>query len=293
MKLRTIFLWSLIISLSLAAAIGVVAILMPGFGRTQERILVTSLIVGGFSLPALSCSIVLGRRRFVALMWVGIASAFAAAALWAVVTWWDAWIWSNNWDELVIKSAITFTMATVWIMHCGLFRLLRLDRPAHRPVRAATVALVAVLGALLLYVFWWEDYDEWSGRTAGVLAILSTCGTIVTPILALLELIARRAGRESIPSRVKLAVRCPRCGAEQVLAAGSASCAGCGLRILIDIEEPRCACGYLLYRLEGEVCPECGRSIPSGERWNAPPAATGFGTAAATASPSAAPSQST
>ena len=50
---------------------------------------------------------------------------------------------------------------------------------------------------------------------------------------------------------------------------GHAKCGSCGLRIRITVEEPRCSCGYLLYRLEGDTCPECGREIPEQDRWAA------------------------
>ena len=40
----------------------------------------------------------------------------------------------------------------------------------------------------------------------------------------------------------------------------------------IEIEEPRCACGYLLYRLEGDSCPECGAMVTAGVSWTEAPA---------------------
>ena len=54
---------------------------------------------------------------------------------------------------------------------------------------------------------------------------------------------------------------CPRCGTQQRFARGTSKCAECGLRVIVEFEEPRCACGYLLYKLTGEVCPECGRKL--------------------------------
>ena len=48
---------------------------------------------------------------------------------------------------------------------------------------------------------------------------------------------------------------------------GPARCAECGLHITISVEEPRCTCGYLLYHLESDQCPECGRTIDEADRW--------------------------
>jgi hypothetical protein len=240
---------------------------MPGFSQTQERILVTSLIVGGFSLPALACAIVIGRRRLRPVMWCGIASALAASAAWLIIVWFDSWMWQSDLGELFIKAAVTFTITACWPMHLGMLALLRLDKPPFRLARAATIGVATCLAAMLLPVVWWEIYEDWTGRAAAVLSILVACGTIVTPILALIELLGRRGTRESIPSRVRLEVVCPRCGAAQSLAAGGDRCGRCGLRIVIDVEEPRCVCGYLLYQLEGAACPECGRAIAPEQRW--------------------------
>ena len=35
------------------------------------------------------------------------------------------------------------------------------------------------------------------------------------------------------------------------MTSGLSRCRECGLALTIDIEEPRCECGYLLFRLEG------------------------------------------
>jgi rRNA maturation protein Nop10 len=55
---------------------------------------------------------------------------------------------------------------------------------------------------------------------------------------------------------------CPRCGKKQQVPVGQSECSGCRLRIRVQIEEPRCAqCGYLLYGLTSDRCPECGTAI--------------------------------
>lgn len=268
MRLRRVFLWTMIVSLSLAAALGIVAILFPGFGRTQERILATALLVGGFSLPALASSIVLAKRRLVMVMWAGILSTLAAMALWLSLVWMEPWLYANNdWAEFIIRAGTPFTVMSILASHVGLLALLRLDRSPFRAVRTLTVACAVLLGLFVVGVVWFEDIDEWSGKTIGVLSILTACGTIVTPVLGLIEHLQRRGSRESIPSSVKIDLTCPRCRTSQTLPAGSARCVQCGLRIDIDVEEPRCECGYLLYQLKGDKCPECGRMIVDAAAW--------------------------
>ncbi|MFG0251941.1 MAG: hypothetical protein ACF8NJ_03610, partial [Phycisphaerales bacterium JB038] len=58
-----------------------------------------------------------------------------------------------------------------------------------------------------------------------------------------------------------------RCAVAHMANMGTSHCQSCGLRIYLEVEEPRCACGYLLYQLQGDRCPECGRLIPWKDRW--------------------------
>ncbi len=140
MPLRTAFLWMMIASLSLAAATGVVAIIWPDFGSTQERILSTSLLVGAFSITALACAIVLGKHRLVPVMWGGIAASGLALGTWLFL------LWLEPIDEdPLIKTGATFTIAALWAAHLGLLSLPRLDHPKARIVRWVTLGLAAAL----------------------------------------------------------------------------------------------------------------------------------------------------
>ncbi|MCI0362752.1 MAG: hypothetical protein L0219_02655 [Phycisphaerales bacterium] len=263
MHLRRVFLWTMIVSLSLAAVLGIVAILVPGFGRTQDRVLITSLLVGAFSLPALACSIVLGRKKVIWLMHLGIGSSLLALTLWLVLVWTNLWHYRPgvDWEEIISKTALPFTVTAALAMHIGLLTLLPLMRPPYRLVRVMTIACASALGGLVLIIIWFEIFEDEMGKALAVLSILTACGTIVTPVLAILDHLQRRGSRESIPSRVSIDLTCPRCGMRQTLPAGTARCAQCRLRIDIDVEEPRCECGYLLYQLQGDTCPECGRIL--------------------------------
>jgi hypothetical protein len=98
-------------------------------------------------------------------------------------------------------------------------------------------------------------------------SVLAACGTVVTPILGYVERLAQRGEQGSLANHVRLHLTCPRCGSEQDCAVGASRCASCQLKIVIDIDEPRCNCGYLLYGLQDSRCPECGREIPQEDRW--------------------------
>jgi hypothetical protein len=267
MRLHTAFLWTMIVSLSLAAAMGIVTILADGLGDLGERALATSLLVGAFSLTSLACAFVLGRRRARPTMWTGIGASFLALVGWLVFIWFDAWRWSGDWDERLIKSSATVTVLAAWAALVGLLVLLVIHRASWRAVRTATLVLATLLGITIATLMWTEEFEDWTFKIFATLAILTACGTAVTPVLALIEKIQGRAEPVTLDRRVQVSLTCPRCESTIRVRAGRDKCPACNLRIGLDIDDPRCACGYLLYGLSGDQCPECGREIPEIDRW--------------------------
>ncbi|NNF44773.1 MAG: hypothetical protein HKO59_02580 [Phycisphaerales bacterium] len=262
--MRTTFLWSMIASFALAAALGIIAIIFDGLGRTGERVIITALIVGAFSLTCLAAAFVLERHRAIAITWVGIVGSVLAAATWLLMVWIDP---SRRWEEWLVKIAGTLTAASIWAPHLGLLLLLKIDRHSWRLVRTVTLWLATLLTAFIVLIVWGEWFEDWSGKTVGVLSILTACGTVVSPILAFIERLAQREAPAALGRAIAVQLACPRCHAEQTLAVGRRQCVSCGLRIELRVEEPRCACGYLLYQLDGDRCPECGRNVADVDRW--------------------------
>ncbi len=270
MTTRTAFLWIMIVSFALTALVGIVVILLPDLIARDEEVLLTALLLGLYSLPPLACSIVIGRGRRVPFMWLGVVAAPLAWIVWMPMIWGSPYSWDTlglDWDQLIFKIGFPATFIALWVMHFGLLDVLRLDHSAFRIVRIATWWCAGMLTWIGATMVWFEWFEEWLARLIGILAILVSCGTIITPILAILDLIKRRTTGESVPSRIAVEVRCPRCQTMQAMKSGANTCINCRLRIHLEVEEPRCACGYLLYQLHGDQCPECGRAIPEDQRW--------------------------
>ena len=113
--------------------------------------------------------------------------------------------------------------------------------------------------------------EQWFGRIVGASAVVIGAGTLAQPVLIR---IAGAAPQESAirGRRAKVALGCPRCGTRCELETNTdAKCAACQLAIRVEVEEPRCACGYLMFGLETSTCPECGAAIPENLHWKGAP----------------------
>jgi MFS family permease len=95
----------------------------------------------------------------------------------------------------------------------------------------------------------------------GVLFLLMLTGTIAVPIAVVSKASKVRQVSESLDPRVRVHFGCPKCSERQTHRPGVLKCVSCGTGLFLEIEEPRCECGYLLYQLTGNTCPECGRAV--------------------------------
>jgi len=276
MKLRRAFLWSMIVSLSLAAFLGVAALLFPDLGPTEE-ILVSTLLFAVFSLTALCCALVLEKHRLPILMWIGIAASAAALLTWLTFIWLESHF-RHPFDERCVRTGFFFTLASVWIPYVGLLTWLRLQHPWARAVLWAAIGSASILTAvgltacispdLVEYLFEFLD-EDFAVRLLGAVGIVGACCTVLAPILWKIQSLRHAASRQSVPTALRIQLVCPRCGSKQSLPPHPAKCTDCGLRITVTVEEPRCECGYLLYQLASDQCPECGRTVPESLRWHA------------------------
>ena len=154
----------------------------------------------------------------------------------------------------------------VALVQIGLLSLLdiRASRVA-RLVRVGTFATASVLavgffGQASDVIELESPYEDWFQRLLIFICMVNAAGTVGTYLLAAMESL-QRPPVESLPSNVALSATCPRCNAANTFPVGKSACTSCDLRVTLDIQEPRCPCGYLLYKLDSPNCPECGRLV--------------------------------
>lgn len=173
---------TIIVSLSLTALIGIFA-LLTGFEEVQGKILLTTLVIAGFSITSLCHLAVVGKALQV-VGFIGIVVSGVAMVA-AVVL-----IWGEDYDGDVLWK--TLGVASVWavsLAHANLLLLLGQRRNSTIRygllVTVGLVALVAILITLPIVsngeIPGYEAQDAY-WKFFGVIAILDVLGTIVLPV---------------------------------------------------------------------------------------------------------------
>ena len=188
------------------------------------------------------------------------------------------WNWSR-WFNLDVgemyKPVICATIFVGAVTDCMLLLRLQLRKTLDRSIRAVAVGL-AIVGALLLmatvaYQKFQDLFDAiWKvipWQVGAIVGLIALASHIASAILASIEKEKIAKLPETFSERIKVSMNCPRCGDLIQSPLGHSVCSHCKLAIHIECDEPRCECGYLLHKLNGVICPECGKEVPAQLRW--------------------------
>ena len=266
MQLKRTFLLGVIGSLSLAALIGIWALLFDSFFGIEEEVFGTLGSVLLFSLPAMAASVMIEKHHWTRVMFFDLVLCVIGVIFYVLVVWdilsWN--IFSQSWfDDCIWKTMfllVTWAMALPWTAMLALCRF----RNWFNRIRLLSILSVFVTAAMISFGVIFEPKEDLYIRVLGAVAILAALGTITVPVLAKVAGIDKVAGVES--TTLELEITCPRCRLQQTVRSGHSRCSGCKLRFEIKIEEPRCPqCDYLLHKLTKPVCPECGHQLGAEE----------------------------
>jgi len=251
----------------LLSVIGASAILASWFATVSNDesgpLFLASLLTVATMSALAAARYAIMRGLMVGLMRVASLALFAGLALIMIAL---ATIYEYSYYagfEAVWQWGFVFLLFGGTVAHHGVFRLLPSPTRFITVLRWLVMILTAGL-ALLTLVFIWDPYSGPSWALAmAIPAILfvAISGTVIVPIAAVMRAGRDRRIKESLSADVKLEFTCPGCRVKSVASPGLVRCKGCAFTMLLDIEEPRCACGYLLFKLVGDTCPECGRAV--------------------------------
>ena len=179
-NLQRVFLTSLIVSLVLAAVVGIGIFLFGRFGSREIQILLTILFLVLYSLTALCCAALYERRKY-PLVWFPGFLASAAALLMTLASIWELPM-ARSADERVLSlGVLAFALA-----HASVLLLLTMiPRSIAWWVRALTLCFIALTAGVLIIIINYEGRvdDDFVIRILGCFAILDALGTLLTPIV--------------------------------------------------------------------------------------------------------------
>ena len=246
---------------------------------TDTRFLTTSAIIAVGCMATFVCALVADHGRFARWMRSATVVGWLGVLVWLFLVWFEAALGSKG-MEITARIAGALSLYAVW----SIFSAVTLAPRGGGTITAIIRWSVFVLAA------WWSAVGEfglvepdiaemvvnaigeqWFFRIVAASAVVIGAGTLAQPVLIR---IAGAAPQESAirGRRAKVALGCPRCGTQCELETNTdAKCAACQLAIRVEVDEPRCVCGYLLFGLETSTCPECGAAVPESLHWKGAP----------------------
>ena len=243
----------------------------------------TRLIASGATLAVgclatLVAALVADHGRFPRAMRASTVVGWVGVAVWLFMIWFEsAFDWRDR--EVIARIGGAFTLCAVWGIFSGVTLAPRSSGSAVVAVRWTVFGLSTFWAAFGEFALAQPDVAEWildtligqqwSGRIIGASAVMVGAGSLAQPVM--LRLAASKEGEGAIRGRrARVSLGCPRCGAACALETNTdGACPACKLSIRVEVDEPRCSCGFLLYGLDSPACPECGAMIPEALRWRA------------------------
>ncbi|MBL4699540.1 MAG: hypothetical protein JKX70_11980 [Phycisphaerales bacterium] len=267
MNRKQMLLWGFLGFIVLAMVGGAVAVLFPRWRFGDEML--GSIILTGFYVLGGMALMIYGRRmpmtRGLSLVGLIVSLVFFLVGIWfnRPLSW--------RWESIVFSSgSISFALAG-GLAHRVFVWPIKTRGLGGSVLKWSSVVFSLAMVGMIVFGFANEGTGYWGRgylRVMWISVILTTGTTIATGMLALF---GSKPGDDEpgvLGSTMLVSMTCPRCGViVEAQSNRESRCSGCRLKIRVEVEEPRCSCGYLLYQLEADTCPECGKAIAADDRW--------------------------
>ncbi len=194
MSFKKIFLIILLAAFVVGALIAVSIFLFGSFGQTEMKLLLTTIIIGGYSLTGLCSSVLYGRKKYVS---VAIAGMIVAALGFLVTT---TVVWRIPPSIDLMQEVLLFIVLSGSLAHISMLLLAKSENKLVNKVISLTIISITLLAILLVNLIYQSVFNTaytegitlfgigkidilFYLRLIGVLAVTNVLGTIATPIL--------------------------------------------------------------------------------------------------------------
>jgi hypothetical protein len=195
---RRLFLWALVASLCVTAAIAIGTLLFADFDDTAGRTLATTALLSLACLLSLPAGVLLDQQRAVWLAWGTIAASGGAFLLAMIVIWGNPeaeWLSRVTWTLWLAAGAGAQAATVTALLRPGSSRRLR-------ALHALSILLSSALAALIAGGIWTEPDSDAFARGTGALAVAVVLTSLLQPILQRIE--------GAAPSRTQLVLELDR-----------------------------------------------------------------------------------
>jgi hypothetical protein len=246
---------------------------------TDTRFIFTSAIIAVGCMATFVCALVADHGRFTRWMRSASIVGWLGVLVWLFIVWFEAAL-GNKGMEITARIAGALSLYAVWSIFSAVTLAPRGGGTMTAIVRWSVFGIstwwsaageFAIVEPAIAEMVVNAIGEQWYFRIFAASAVVIGAGTLAQPVLIR---IAGTTPHESAirGRRAKVAIGCPRCGAPCEMETNTdGKCSACHLSIRVEVDEPRCACGYLLFGLETASCPECGAAVPESARWKGVP----------------------
>jgi len=181
--MKKTILYTLIVTFCLSALLGIGIIVLDMWNDLTSRVLLTTVTIFGFSIPALCCSAIYGKEDKKILSIIGIAVC-VLSGLHILLMIWEIIPDDLLFDDSNLNLLFSGIILSVSLGHLSLMNLIDNKDSVVNSVKMSTIGVSVILDCLLMMLIWVKDFDEvvaW--QIYAIIAILIVLGTIVCPIL--------------------------------------------------------------------------------------------------------------
>jgi hypothetical protein len=260
-------LWVFLGFIAAAMLAAMIAIILPD-RYVSDEVMGTIVVVGLYALAGMVIVAISRDLRWTTR--IAFTSMAISMTVYIFIIWFERQMRGST-EERVFQIATISLIVGIVFTHRLLIVPLRMHLFWGRVCKRAALISGAISAAIIIFGLLNDGFYGWNDsvvRLLGVGLVLAAGSSIATGAIAIF---GPKAGDDEpglLQESFEVKLTCPRCEHQLSIRSNrEARCTHCRLKLKVTVEEPRCSCGYLLYQLESDTCPECGEPIAPEDRW--------------------------